>query len=384
LHSSVFQEAVQLIYDFLVIGGGIAGASAAYELAAHGTVLIVETEDSAGYHATGRSAALFTRNFGGPIVRKINAFSSDFFHTPPVGFCETPLLTPRGCLTVAAPADAADLDALLALSEPGEEIREIDPKDACDMVPFMRSDRIARAVYEANVTDIDVATLLLSYLKGAKARGAVLMTKQPVMALSRDAGVWKVQTAKDSFSAAKVINASGAWADQIGAMAGARSIGLVPRRRTAIIINAPDGIDCASLPAIDFAGSDAYLKPEAGKLLASPGDATQTEPHDAWPDDMDIAMLADWVGQETTIEVTKIEHSWAGLRSFVADGAPVVGLDPVLPDFFWLAGQGGYGIMMSPVLAMLTSDLCTGTSSAFADQFKQALSPQRMFGVVDK
>lgn len=367
-----------MIYDFLVIGGGISGASAAYTLADHGTVLLLEAEDTPGYHATGRSAALFTRNFGGPVVRQINSASVDFFRTPPDGFCETPLLTPRGCLTVAPAAHAADLDAILALSQPGETITETDPRAACDMAPFLRPDRVARAVFEENVTDIDVATLLLSYLKGAKARGAVVRTKQPVTALSRDAGVWTVETAKSSFCASTIINAAGAWADRIGAMAGARRIGIVPKRRTAIIISAPPDTDCAVLPAVDFAGCDAYLKPDAGKLMVSPGDATATDPHDAWADDMDIALLADWIAQETTIKVTKIDHSWAGLRSFVADDSPVVGFDPDVPGFFWLAGQGGYGIMMSPVLAMLTADLCTGARGSRTDLFADALSPQRL------
>jgi D-arginine dehydrogenase len=373
-----FKRQISLVYDFLIIGGGIAGASAAFELSGHGTVLLLEAEETTGYHATGRSAALFTRNFGGPVVRQINAASAGFFQSPPVGFCETPLLTSRGCLTVAQSEHAAELDALLAMSEPGEEIIELDPKDACEMVPFLRPERVSRAVYEANVSDIDVATLHLSYLKGAKARGAIVVTKQTVKAIEKVANVWNVQTAGDRFLGAKVINAAGAWADQVGAMAGARSIGLTPKKRSAMIIKAPLNTDCAGVPAVDFAGSDAYLKPDAGMLMVSPGDATPTDPHDAWADDMDIAVLADWVEQETTIEVTKIEHSWAGLRSFVADEAPVVGFDPQVPDFFWLAAQGGYGIMMAPELAMLTADLCAGVCSPRTARFALLLALERL------
>lgn len=369
-----------MIYDFLVIGGGIAGASAAYELSAHGSVLLLEAENTTGYHATGRSAALFTRNFGSPIVRQVNAASADFFQSPPTGFCDTPLLALRGCLTVAPAGHEGALDALLAMSEPGEEVSAITPREALEMVPFLRPDRVDAAVYEANVSDIDVATLHLSYIKGAKTRGAVIMTKQPVTALSRQADVWIVDTGADSFSAALIINAAGAWADKIGAMAGANPIGLVPKRRTGIIIKAPSGMDCTALPAIDFTGTDAYMKPDAGKLMASPGDATPTEPHDAWPDDMDIAVLADWIERETTVKVTRIEQSWAGLRSFVTDEAPVVGFDSAVPDFFWLAAQGGYGIMMAPVLAKLTADLCTETPGQRIDLFAQALSPDRLGG----
>lgn len=370
-----------MIYDFLVIGGGIAGLSASYELSEHGSVLLLEAESTTGYHATGRSAALFTRNYGGPVVRKINAASAGFFSSPPSGFCDTPLLTPRGCLTVSLGDHDAQLDTLLAFSEPGDEILLIDPSDACAMVPFLQKERVSRAVYEANVTDIDVATLQLSYLKRAKARGAVIMTGHPVTGLSRDGDLWNIQTAGSRFSAARIINAAGAWADRIGAMARARPIGLVPKRRTAIIIKPPSGLDCTALPAIDFAGSDAYIKPEAGMLMASPGDATPSEPMDAWPDDMDIAVLADWIQHNTTIDVTRIEHSWAGLRSFVPDEAPVVGLDPEVPDFFWLAAQGGFGIMMAPVLAKLTADLCSGSSGRYTDPFAQALSPERLLNV---
>jgi len=367
-----------MIFDFLIIGGGIAGASAAYELADHGTVLLLEAEDVTGYHSTGRSAALFTRNFGGPVVRQVNAASEPFFRSPPTGFCDSPLLTPRGSLTVASPGHEDVLDDLLALSEPGEEITLMDPKEASAMVPFLRPERVARAVFEANVTDIDVATLHLGFIKGAKSRGAVVMTKQPVIALLHQLGAWRVTTAKDSFAGAMIINAAGAWADQIGTMAGARNIGLVPKRRTGIIFNAPDGIPCAGLPAVDFAGFDAYIKPDAGRLMASPGDATPMEPHDVWADDMDIAVLVDWIERETRIKIARIQRSWAGLRSFVADEAPVVGFDAEMPGFFWLAGQGGYGIMMAPALAVLTAELCMNEISTPSSLFANKLSPLRL------
>ena len=370
-----------MIYDFLIVGGGISGSSTAYELSKHGTVLILEAENTMGYHATGRSAALFTRNYGGPIVRQVNAASASFFQSPPSGFCDTLLLSPRGSLTVSAPEDEGELDDLLAMSEPGEEVCRIDSIEACDMVPFLRPNRVGDAVFEANVADIDVAHLQLSYLRGAKKNGAVILTKQAVLGLARKHDVWNVETASTTFRAAKIVNAAGAWADQVGKMAGAQSIGLIPKRRTGIIINAPKGIACADLPAIDFAGAGAYLRPDAGKLMGSPGDATPTDPHDAWSDDMEIAEFADWITQETVIEVTKIEHSWAGLRSFVADEVPVVGWDTQTDGFFWLAGQGGYGIMIAPALAILTSELCTQTSKVTKNLLQSALSPDRLTSI---
>lgn len=371
-----------MIYDFLVIGGGISGASAAYELAAHGSVLLLEAEKSAGYHSTGRSAALFTRNYGAPVVRRINAASAPFFKSPPDGFCDAPLLSPRGSLTVAAPGDERALEPLLAASEPGEEVVRVTVDEALEQVPFLRPERVAGAVFEANVTDIDVAGLHQSYLKGLKARGGVVMMSQRVTSLDREGDHWVVKTAADRFEGKIVINAAGAWADQIGQLAGAKSIGLVAKRRTAIIIDAPDGTNIPALPAVDFAGSDIYLKPDAGKLMASPGDATPIEPQDAQPDEMDIAILADWLQRETLIPVKRIPHSWAGLRNFVADGVPVVGFDGQLEGFFWLAGQGGYGIMMAPALAQHTMHLCTSDqpspSLMALGIHTEALSPNRL------
>ncbi len=339
-------------------------------------VLVLEAEPTAGYHSTGRSAALFTRNYGGPVVRRVNAASEAFFRVPPDGFCDAALLTPRGALTVAPPGAEADLDAILAFSEPGHEIVEMPAAEACARVPFLRPERVVRAVFEAGVTDIDVATLHQSYLRGARRRGAEVRTRQPVAALRRSDGHWTVTTPTDGFRAVTVVNAAGAWADLVGAMAGAIPIGLVPKRRTAIVVDAPVGTDVAALPVVDFAGTDIYLKPDAGRLMASPGDATPMGPHDAWADDMDIAVLADWIGRETRIEVARIHHSWAGLRSFVADEAPVVGFDPRAKGFFWLAGQGGYGIMMAPALAGLTAALCAGGGADFG--YAPDVAPSRL------
>lgn len=367
-----------MIYDFAVIGGGIAGASAAYELAAHGTVLLLEAESSMGYHSTGRSAALFTRNYGGPVVRQINDASAGFFANPPEGLCDTPLLRPRGGLMVAARGHEQALEPILALSRPGEEVCRIDPEEALKRAPFLRPERVADAIYEANVKDIEVASLHQGYLKGARKRGAQMLVNQAVTRLERAAGIWRISAAAQHYKAARVVNAAGAWAEGIGALAGARPIGLVPKRRTAILLEAPEGVDMGRLPVIDFAGSEAYMKPDAGQLMVSPGDETPSAPMDAWADDMEIAVLADWIERETRLKVTRIAHSWAGLRSFVADGAPVVGFDPEIEDFFWLAGQGGYGIMMSPTLASLTADLCTRRQSATTTALAAALAPERL------
>jgi D-arginine dehydrogenase len=370
-----------MIYDFVVIGGGIAGASVAYELSEHAHVILIEAEAQPGYHSSGRSAALFTRNYGTPMVRKINAISEPFLINPPDGFCDRPLLTPRGALAVAGPGDEASLDSVTAASTLANPVEDISVADALAMVPFLRPERTTRAVYEAGVTDIDAALLLQSYVKHFKLRGGTTMMRAPVTALRHEGGLWKVSVPLVDVQGKTIINAAGAWADKIGAMAGARPIGLVAKRRTAIVVDAPEGMNVADLPCVDFAVGDAYIKPEAGKLMASPGDATPDVPQDVQPDEMDIAVLADWISRETLIPVRRIAHSWAGLRSFVADDNPVIGQDPDVESFIWNAGQGGYGIMMAPALANAVAHIGfgqTGHSNLAAELIKfDDISPAR-------
>lgn len=346
-----------MVFDFIVIGAGMAGASAAYELSEKCSVLLIESEKQPGYHSTGRSAALFTRNYGTSLVRKINALSEPFFRHPPEDLVEGPLLRSRGALAVAGLGDEAKLDTVLEAATPDHPVFEMTPTEAISRVPFLRPERVTRAAYEPGVTDIEVATLLSSYLKGFKLRKGQLQAGEPVTALKHANGSWAVTTPKGTYYAKTLINAAGAWADEIGALAGAARIGLVAKRRTAIIVDATAGYEVSTLPCVDFAASDAYIKPEAGKLMVSPGDATPTPPQDVQPEEMDVAVLADWLERETRIPVRRIGHSWAGLRSFVADESPVLGFDPVVPDFVWHAGQGGYGIMMAPALARAVASL---------------------------
>ena len=346
-----------MVFEFIVMGAGLAGASAAYELSANSSVLLIEAETQPGYHSTGRSAALFTRNYGTPLVRKINALSEPFFRLPPTGLVDGPLLRSRGALAVAGPGDEAALDAVLSAATADDPVLEMTSAEALSLVPFLRPERVARAAYEPGVTDIEVATLLGSYLKGFKLRDGQFRTGEPVTALEYASSNWKVTTPKGTYQAKTLINACGAWADEIGTLAGAARIGLVAKRRTAIIVDATPGYDVGTLPCVDFAATDAYIKPEAGKLMVSPGDASPIQPQDVQPDEMDVAVLADWLERETMIPVRRISHSWAGLRSFVADDNPVVGFDPVVPGFVWHAGQGGYGIMMAPALARAVASL---------------------------
>ncbi|MFQ6550632.1 NAD(P)/FAD-dependent oxidoreductase [Aestuariibius sp. 2305UL40-4] len=345
------------MYDYAVIGAGIAGASVAFELAQVGTVALIEAESRAGYHSTGRSAALYTPNYGNAVVRAINAGSGPFLLNPPSGFADHPLLTPRGLLTIAGPGQEARLDAIVESAAGEAPVHHLSAKKALALVPLLRPEVVAAAAYEPGVMDIDVDALHQAYLRGFKALDGHLLCNARVRRIARGAGQWGIEVAGSTIQAAIVINAAGAWADQIGAMAGAQPLGLVPKRRSAIVADAPVVIDINSLPAVDMAGSEAYFKPEAGRIMASFGDETPTEPQDAQPEELDIALAADWLQRHTIIDLRRIAHSWAGLRTFVSDDAPVVGFDDALDDFFWLAAQGGYGIMMGPALAQASRSL---------------------------
>lgn len=369
-------------YDYLIIGAGISGAAAAYELAPCGSVILIEAETAPSYHSTGRSAALYTPKYGGKTVRLLNQVSVNFLTNPPPKFCRHPLLTARGLLIIATPGEEEGLAAALNLSGPDNEIELITAARALELAPLLRPERVAAATYERGVSDIDVAELHQGFLRGLKDRGGIVICDKRVERLERHDGHWQAVAGDTIFSARIIVNAAGAWADQIGQMAGASSIGLEPRRRTGIIIDAPQAINVETMPAIDYVSTDAYLKPQAGKIMASPGDQTPTEPQDVRPEEFDIAVLVDWLERETLIEVKRIGNSWAGLRSFVADEAPVVGFDASVQDFFWLAGQGGYGIMMAPALGRAAAGLIV-TGSLPSDLRQQGideadLSPARI------
>lgn len=373
-----------MTFDFIVIGAGISGASVAEALARQGTVALLEAETAPGYHTTGRSAALYTPHYGGPVVRAVNTLSRCFFETPPDGFCDGPLLNRRGALALAGPGYEAGLEDVLALSTAADPVVPVSPAEALDLAPYMRPDRIAAAMLEPGVCDIDVAALHQGYLKRFRRQGGALKTGFRVTGLARANGLWRVSSASETLDAAIVVNAAGAWADQIGKLAGLNPIGLVPKRRTAIMVDLPDGLEVAGKPVVDFAGIAPYIKPEKGRLMVSPGDETPMQPQDVQPDDFDIAVLVDWLERETTLKIRRIGHSWAGLRCFVADQAPVAGFDEAAEGFFWLAGQGGFGIMMAPALAELSASLIL--EGRYPDGFAAAglaagdLGPARLRG----
>jgi len=337
--------------DILIVGAGISGAAAGYYLSRSRRVVLLEGEAQPGHHSTGRSAALYEPSLGNATVRAFDIASGGFLKAPPAGFSAAPILTPRGELTVCEEANRPIFDQLLALDGiGGNEIREIGIDEALAMIPLIRKDGLRWAAYEPGVMDIDVHALHQGFLKGFAARGGKLACDARVTAAERRAGVWQVRAGGEQFSAPILVNAAGAWADQVAALAGVTPLGLQPKRRTAAILPAPDGVDVRSWPVMGVAGEDAYLNSHAGKILASPGDATPVEPQDVQPEELDVAILVDWVERRTTMTVRRIERRWAGLRTFAPDNRPVMGEDPSMAGFWWLAGQGGYGIMMSESL----------------------------------
>src|SRR5262245_36160546 len=348
---------MELDCDFLVIGAGISGAAEEFELASHGKVALLEAETRPGYHSTGRSAALYTRHFGGPTVRMLNSAALPFFADPPPGFGEQPLLSPRGGVTIASAEQRPKIEAQLALGDHDGTIVNLSPSHALDGARFLKPDSFAYAVFEEGILDMDVAAIHQGFLRGLKARGGQLICDAPVQRLERIGRAWHGASDQTLVRAPVVVNAAGAWADNIATLAGAKPVGLVPKRRTAIQIDLPPGTDTRGWAAVDEAGYGCYCKPEMGRVMASPADATPSEPCDAQPDDYDIAVIADWLERMTTISFRRINHRWAGLRNFVADDAPVVGFDDRVPGFFWLCGQGGYGIMLAPVLGRATAHI---------------------------
>ena len=351
-------------YDVIVIGAGIAGASVAAELAKHQRVLILEREEQPGYHSTGRSAAAFIPSYGAsnPALRILTACSKPFYDDPGDGFCESPLLHVRGLLTLFEGEGCENaLDEYLALNAqlPGA-VTEIESVEVRQRLPLIRDNWSQGAWFEPGVADIDVHSLHQAYLRAAAAEGADRTERAEVMGIDYRRGLWSVNTTRGSFSAARIVNAAGAWADSIAEMAGVEPLGLQPLRRTAVLLRPPESVDVGNWP-LAYAHDDSfYVKPDAGMLLVSPADEHPSQPCDAQPEEIDIAYAVHFIEQALDISVSNVEHSWAGLRTFAADRTPVIGEDPTVSGFFWVAGQGGHGIQIAPAAARLAAALFEG------------------------
>lgn len=365
-------------FDVAIIGAGIAGAAAAYDIARTHKVVVLERESQPGYHTSGRSAALFTETYGSPAIRALTKASRAFLESPPPGFAEHPILSPRGVMMIATHGQDAAVEDELAHG--GGLLREIPRAEAIARVPVLRPDWLHRAMEETEARDIDVAALLQGFLKGARAAGAKLICDAEVRGLSRRAGAWHVATTAGVITAGKVVNAAGAWADVVAGLAGLAPIGLVPKRRTAFTFDPP--VPAAHWPLVYQAGEIFYFKPESGRLLASPADETPSPPCDAQPEDIDIAVCADKIETATTMKIARIARKWAGLRSFVADKTIVLGPAAAESSFIWLAGQGGYGFQTCAAMSRLSGACLRGEApepSLLAFGFTHGdLSPARL------
>jgi D-arginine dehydrogenase len=370
------------MHDFIVVGAGMVGASVAYELARSGRVCLIEAEARPGIHATGRSAALFAPSYGGREIRAITRASRAFFDRPPPGFSEHPLLRPRGNLYIARSDQQGRLEQMVtAIRASGGTLTLMDAREARARVPLLREDYVAAAALDDAAMDIDVNALHQGFLRGARAAGAELIMASPVTQVHRRNGVWSIALDGATFSAPILINAAGAWADEIAILCGAGAMGMQPLRRTAMLVDPPDGVDVQQWPSVIDADEQFYFKPDAGKLLLSPADETPSLPCDAQPEELDIAICVDRVQAALNLEVRRIGHRWAGLRTFSPDRAPVVGFDAERAGFFWCAGQGGYGIQTAPAMGRTAAALATHQSLpvdiAAQGLTAQALSPGR-------
>ena len=342
--------------DIAVIGGGMAGASVAAHLSELARVCLLEMEGQPGYHSTGRSAALFSETYGNDAIRALTRASRSFFYSPPPGFCSLPLVKPRSVLFAAREGQGESLRAFLD-SVDSERLESKSADEAVELCPVLKREGLIGAALERRSADIEVHELHQGYLRILRSRGGVVSTSAQVTNLEHDGSSWRITTEQATLRAALIVNAAGAWAAQIAALAGAQSVGFQPLRRTACLLDSPPGSDSDSWPMLLDVDEQFYLKPDAGKLLLSPADETPSDPCDAQPDELDIAVAVDRLEAATTLTVRRIVRKWAGLRSFVADRTPVVGYDVKQPTFFWLAALGGYGIQTAPALSRLAAAL---------------------------
>lgn len=340
--------------DFVIVGGGIAGLSVAYELSKRGSVIVLEQEEHPGYHSTGRSAAVFADSYGTSEIRALSACARQFFEQPPFPNHTQPLLSPRGLLhlvrresTPESLTRAHDLSAARALCA----------DEVLALVPLLNPEVIVNGYLESTVADIDVHALQTGYVNGLIANGGRLLRQARVQTARRSSGRWFIDAGLHEVESQIVVNASGAWADGVGAVFGAEPIGLIPTRRTAALVDAPAGFHSAKWPMVIDTDQTIYFKPDAGKIMISPIDQTHSDPCDAYPEDIDVATAVDRFEKLTTREVMHVSHTWAGLRTFSADNNPVIGFDRRVADFFWLAGQGGVGVQTAPAAAMLAAAL---------------------------
>jgi D-arginine dehydrogenase len=347
--------------DFIVVGAGIAGLSVAYELSQHGSVVVLEAESAAGYHATGRSAAVISENYGPAIWSRLVTASRRFLDTPPDGFSELPLLSPRGALFLALEHER---DALRTqadgLARRGASFEVMTAGEALKLCPVIRAEKFAQALYEPDCMDIDTNALMNGYGRALRRRGGQLLVNSRVERLAREAAGWRVWTDRAEFRGAVVVNAAGGWVQQVARMAGLGYRNVVPFRRTAVTFDPPAASDIRNWPMTFDVAETFYFKPEASRIMVSPVDMAPSDPCDAQADELETAIAIDRIHTFTRMAVRTISRKWGGLRTFAPDHEPVIGPDPEAESFIWLAGQGGNGVMGCAAAARLAASLAIG------------------------
>jgi D-arginine dehydrogenase len=341
--------------DCIVVGAGIAGASLAASLAGQLRVTVLEAEPQAGYHSTGRSAALYAPIYGNAIIRALTRASRPFFDAPPPGMAAVPLLRPRETLFLVGAGQEALAEAFRAEADVRAGTLTLGIEETLARVPVLARAGIAGALLDPSSADIEVDLLHQGFLRQARALGATVRLGERLLGLERQGNDWLAHTTAGSHRAPVVVNAAGAWADTVAQLAGLAPLALQPLRRTAALVDVPGGLDCSGWPAVVTIDESHYFKPDAGLLLISPADETPSPPCDAQPEEWDVAVAVDRFEALTGQPVRKVHYRWAGLRVFSPDRSPVVGYDPAAAGFFWCAGHGGYGIQTAPALARLAA-----------------------------
>ena len=345
--------------DICIIGGGIAGISAGAEMAGSAQVVVCEAEDQPGHHATGRSAARFAFNYGPPAIRALSEQSWPDFEGTGQQDIRTPFIAEfTGEIFVASAGQEA---ALAEIFEVGSsDLQALTADEIIDLQPLLKRDVLIGGAYDKGGGDIDVHAVLEHYRRLLLSRGGTLLTGARVADIRFNHGLWTVETAAGTIEAPRLVDAAGAWGDEVAKLAGVLPLGLTPKRRTAVSIDLTDRAVDTMWPAVIDAEERLYFKPDAGRLLVSPADETPSPPCDAQPEELDVAIAVDRLSSLTTVKVKRVAHRWAGLRTFTPDGTPAVGEDPDAPGFYWLVGQGGYGIQTSPAMARLAAALVLG------------------------
>ena len=336
-------------FDVAVIGAGLIGASAACHLSEHCKVVVLEQEPRPGYHSSGRSAAVLLPSYGGPLARALTSASVDFLTHPPEGFSHFPMISDRGCIFVASESQ----QPLLSRWQQGgvgctAGAQMLDAHTATQLVPILDPQHVAAALLLPDVKDIDAAALLQGYLRTMRARGGSIQLGCTVQAIERREDVWRLDTTTGRVVAKTLVNAAGAWADELAELAGVARQGIVPTRRTMIVVAPPETMDVRRWPLVADVGETFYFKPDGARLVVSPCDRTPVAAHDVQAEELDIAVAVDRIETATRLRVQRVEHRWAGLRTFAPDDEPIIGFDAQMPEFLWVVGFGGFGVQSAP------------------------------------